>query len=1328
MKDEPLSTSQVSLLFEVSWEVANKVGGIHTVLVGKAPFIYQQRPTTYWLVGPYLPRRSPNWEAIDTLYADWREYFFRAKGVPVHAGYWHIGDAQIPTLLIDFYPALAKRNELFAHWWEKFGVDSLWGDWDYIEPAIFGYVAGEVIQSFQCFYYGEVETIAHFHEWLSGAGILHIVEHSPSITTVFTIHATVAGRAAGGALIPSHEMEYWLRERNIVSKHTLERAAWQKADVTTTVSEIVSREALYYLGRAADIITPNGWHPPKNIPIREAQIWLRHLAEKWGWGESLPFWLLHSGRPELENKGTLTLIRALQQYRNAPIAGRNLAVIFAMPAEVQRPSASSYEPLWVSHILRFPEQDRLLRELQSLNLSAEEPLRIAYFPVYLEGNDGVLNLPYYAVLGAVDATAFPSRYEPWGYTPQESLGMGTPTLSTRQAGFGAWMIEHVKSLSPALWLIDYTQPAPERQILRWLYQQLEMPEDQRLSLRREAIHLAEKTSWSYFMPFYQQAYQIAVAKTQARLWHRLTVFPSTQEKTFIWHRAFFLPTLPEVLRPLHAIAYNLWWSWNPEAQQLFRTINPEAWERYENPVWLLNHTPNQRWEALTQDEDFLKQLKQVYQRFQTYMAQPFSPAKPIVAYLCMEYGIAKCLPFYSGGLGVLAGDYLKEASDQGYPMIGIGLLYRKGYFQQRMSPEGDQLAENPPLRFTDLPLEPVRTEEGRWLRLRLSLGGQPILLKVWRIHVGRVPLYLLDADLQENPPELREITARLYEGDAERRLQQEIVLGFGAQALLEALGQSVDLFHYNEGHPAFHILALWQYFQQKGLPLRAAQEAAKLRVIFTTHTPVPAGHDVFSLDLLRKYLSELIHQLGVSWEKLMEWGKMSDRDEKFSLTAFCLRFAGFTNAVSQLHARVSQSMFSGLYQGYLPREVPIHGITNGVHVSTWQAPEWTRSRRTWETHQILRAALIGYLRRRLLAAPGPVRHLEAVRAFFAGLDEESLLIGFARRFATYKRHGLLFEHESLRKLFAEEPTVRLLVAGKAHPSDEAGKAMLRTVWQRSLEPPFLGKVLFIPDYDMQLARYLVQGVDIWLNLPIYGNEASGTSGMKAALNGVLHLSIPDGWWAEVSPEEAGGWSIPVCHSDDPNIRDAWEATQLSYLLREEVLPLYKTRDARGIPIQWVSRMEKSQAYAAQHFSTSRMLAQYETELYEPAHRRIQKLTDTLFMERLDLIKSIEENWEKIRIEHISLPSFSERAYYSAQPFSVELRVEAPGIPSRALRAEIVFENTEGVVYAFPLHSVQPGYFMGEARILDAGVYHYAVRLYAWDPYLEMRLWEWVKLI
>ncbi|RMF46166.1 MAG: alpha-glucan family phosphorylase, partial [Bacteroidetes bacterium] len=730
------------------------------------------------------------------------------------------------------------------------------------------------------------------------------------------------------------------------------------------------------------------------------------------------------------------------------------------------------------------------------------------------------------------------------------------------------------------------------------------------------------------------------------------------------------------------------------------------------------------WQRLSQDESFLQEMQQVYQRFERYMAQPLREDVPSIAYLCMEYGLSRCLPFYAGGLGVLAGDYLKEASDAAYPLTAIGLLYRRGYFTQRLSPEGEQIAETPPIRFTDLPLQPVREADGRWLRLRIGLGTQPLYLKVWQVQVGRLSLYLLDADLPENPEELRSITHSLYAGQAELRLQQELVLGLGAQALIEALQLPIALYHYNEGHPAFHLVAHLAYWRRAGLALPEALERVRAATLFTTHTPVPAGHDAFSPTLLRPYLQPLLEEIGVAWETFLAWGEMPNEPERFSLTAFCLRFAARTNAVSQLHAQVSRRMFASLYPGYLPAEVPIQGITNGVHLSTWRAPEWQQSRRLWETHQTLKTQLLAYLRRRLSRQPWPVPYLQAVQAFFASTDENTLLLGFARRFAPYKRHWDFIASEDFARLLTEKP-LRLLVAGKAHPQDEAGKAALQNLWQKLLQPPYQGKVLFVPDYDMELARWLVQGVDVWVNFPIYGQEASGTSGMKAALNGVLHLSLPDGWWAEVPAEAAGGWTIPVCTVSDPAIRNAWEATQAAFLLQESVLPTYLNRDPRGLPLEWIARMEKAQQYALTHFTTSRMLSQYLHSLYLPLAQRLSRITDpTLAQKRQHLLTQLATHWPSLTVKEVWAPPFAERAHPASEPFSIGVVVDLGPLPPEALRAELVLEKSPQEVILFPLNAEAPGRYTGHLRVEDPGVYHWAIRLYAWDPYLEERLWPW----
>jgi glucan phosphorylase len=547
--------------------------------------------------------------------------------------------------------------------------------------------------------------------------------------------------------------------------------------------------------------------------------------------------------------------------------------------------------------------------------------------------------------------------------------------------------------------------------------------------------------------------------------------------------------------------------------------------------------------------------------------------------------------------------------------------------------------------------------------------------------------------------------------------------------LIEALALPVEIFHYNEGHPAFHLLAHLHHHIQKGASLPAAQELVRAATLFTTHTPAPAGHDAFPPELLRRYIGGfVVQQLNLRWEEFLRWGEMPDQPDRFSLTAFCLRFAARTNAVSQLHTKVSQRMFAGLYPSYLPAEVPIDGVTNGVHVSTWQAPEWQRSKRSWETHQTLKTHLLNFLKRRLSGHPWPVAYLRSVQAFFASTDENTLLLGFARRFATYKRHLLLLQSEEFSELLSAQP-VRLIIAGKAHPQDEAGKAALREAWRKTLQPPLLGKVLFIPDYDMHIARLLVQGVDVWVNLPVYGQEASGTSGMKACLNGVLHFSLPDGWWAEVPAEEAGGWAIPPCQTAEAAIRDAWEATQAVYLLQESVLPAYQSRDAKGLPTEWIHRMEKAQRYAKEHFSTQRMLREYEENLYSPLSARLHKLKadPARFKERLSLLEQIDEAWSHLTIRRVWMPPFVERSQPAGTPFSVGVEVESTDIPAEALRAEIVFQPARGTPYTFPLPQVAPQTYAGEIVLPDPGVYHYAIRLYAWDPYLEERLWAWAKL-
>ncbi len=1327
-----MGEARKALLYEVSWEVANKVGGIHTVLTGKVAQALSSFEGRYVCIGPYLSHGRQYWTSQDT-HSEWRTYFERKYGFAVHTGIWEVRAEKVPTWLIDFYPLVSRKDEIFRELWEEFGVDSLWSSWDYIEPAIFGYAAGMAIASFLDFYYegDRLEVIAHFHEWLTGAGLLYLKQHKPSVATVFTTHATLVGRAAEGQSI-SEDPKVWASQRGLLAKYTLERAAWQKADAATTVSEVTGAEAAAYLGRTADVITPNGWEVPILSDRAEAKAFLRLLAQEWGLPEGQRvLWLLHSGRPELMNKGTIDLLEAIRRYQAAPLAGMVLGLIVAMPVDVEAPEPSLSHRLWISHRLADPQGSRLLQLLQELASQPGDGVYYAYLPVYLEGSDGVVNVPYYDLLNVMSASAFPSRYEPWGYTPQESIGLGVPTVSSLQAGYGAWMKAHVRPLPEALWLIDHAAGESAQQILGWLYRMMRVEPERWSRLRQEALTLATYTTWQRFGPFYLEAYDIALVKKRAR--HRYHEIPKVSEVSaeWRWGRAFFTPNLPSSLAFLNEIAYNLWWSWQASAQALFRAIDPTAWDAHENPVWLLNHTPEHRWQQLRSDKAFMDLLSQVREAYEAYLAVPLQADKPTILYLCMEYGFMRALPLYAGGLGVLAGDYLKELSDQAYPAWAVGLLYRYGYFEQEITADGRQVEKRRPVRFSDLPLKPLKLADGRWVRLEVPLGEDLVYLKVWQIEVGRLKLYLLDTDLEENSASLRGITHHLYPADREQRLLQELVLGLGAEFLARQVGLSYDLVHYNEGHPVFHFLARVETHQAQGFSLEEAIELARARTLFTTHTPVPAGHDVFPPALLQRYVRRFVEErLDWEWEAFLEKGVMASRSEEFNLTAFGVWSAARVNAVSLLHAKVSQHLLRPLYPTYLAGEVPVVGVTNGVHAPTWQAPLWGKARRLWETHLTLKKQLWAYLQGRLRGSAWSENFLEAVQRFLEEDFMDALVLGFARRVATYKRHRLLLESRRMAQLFEKYP-IRLLIAGKAHPADEAGKAALQALWQRMLEPPFIGRVLFVPNYDLTLARHMVQGVDAWLNLPVYGQEASGTSGMKALFNGIPHISIPDGWWAEVEAADAGGWTIPLSPDQAPERRDPYEVLSLAALLEQEVWPAFSQRDAEGLPHLWIGRMQKARAYAAAHFGTDRMLGAYVNQLYVPLHRRALRLEAddyTGLRQRTQRAQRLQEGFECLKVRSLHLPPFREAAQPAGEPFLVEVHIEPTDIPPEERRAEIVFEKPNGTFFAFPLESLSDTCYQATLMLSDPGVYHWALRFYPYDPFMQERWYDGSLLV
>ncbi len=699
--------------------------------------------------------------------------------------------------------------------------------------------------------------------------------------------------------------------------------------------------------------------------------------------------------------------------------------------------------------------------------------------------------------------------------------------------------------------------------------------------------------------------------------------------------------LPREFEKLYELAYNLWWTWSPPARDLFAAIDSAHWQLYGNPVQVLINVEPQRWHVLLEDEGFIARYRQVigdYERYlhgaeDTWFRQHHgSELQGPVAYFSMEYGLHHSLAVYSGGLGVLSGDHCKSASDLGLPFVAVGLLYRQGYFQQSISAEGLQQHTYPRYDFTRLPLRPVATASGQEVVVQVPLPGRDVAAKVWLAQVGRVPLLLLDTDLDQNHPADRPITNILYVAGREMRLVQELTLGLGGAKVIQALGIEPAVWHLNEGHSVFLQLERLRWRVAAGEQPARALENMRRDTVFTTHTPVPAGNEQFDPPLIHKYLGSLTEQLGLSMDQLLALGRAHDSDRSFNLTALAIRTASFHNGVSRLNARVTSRMWRHLFSDAEPTEQVIQPITNGIHSATWLGLEirqllarhlgedwqdmllgpegWEQvmaipDSEVWEAHLAQKERLGRFTRARLRdhlarhgSSPDELREVDAL------FDPAALTVGFARRFATYKRANLVFSDlHRLRNLLSDQDRpMQILFAGKAHPADQPGQELIQHIFQLSRSESLAGKVFFLENYDMLLGRRLVQGVDIWLNTPRRPLEASGTSGQKAAANGALNLSIPDGWWPE-GYNGTNGWVIGHEEAyDDQDHQDREDAQSLYETLESVALPLYYQRQD-DLPRQWIQRMKDSIATLTWKFSASRMVHDYTVEAYLPAARR-----------------------------------------------------------------------------------------------------------------------------
>lgn len=831
-----------------------------------------------------------------------------------------------------------------------------------------------------------------------------------------------------------------------------------------------------------------------------------------------------------------------------------------------------------------------------------------------------------------------------------------------------------------------------------------------------------------------------------------------------WKEVTIKSRLPEQLKCLDEMAHNMWFGWNHEARSLFRSLDEKLYEEVnQNPVLLLDRLSYDRKEEIVNNAAMMQRVQDVYQQFRTYMDVEPDKSRPSVAYFSMEYGINQVLKIYSGGLGMLAGDYLKEASDSNVDLCAVGFLYRYGYFKQSLSMDGQQVAQYEAQNFNALPIEREVDEHGNPIVVDVPYLDYTVHAYVWRVNVGRIKLYLLDTDNDMNSPYDQSITHALYGGDWENRLKQEIMLGVGGMLTLKKLGIKKQVYHCNEGHAALCNLQRLCDYVESGLTFNQAMELVRASSLYTVHTPVPAGHDYFDEALFGKYMNGYPALLGISWDEFIGMGRENpdDHTERFCMSTFACNTSQEVNGVSKLHGWVSQKMFAPIWQGYYPEESHVGYVTNGVHLPTWTSTEFRRiydkyfdasfmsdqsneeiwhdiyqvpDAEIWETRMALKKKLVAYIREKftenwLKNQGDPSR----VMSLLERINPNALMIGFCRRFATYKRAHLLFtDIERLSKIVNDpERPVLFFFSGKAHPADGAGQGLIKKIYEISQRPEFLGKIIFLEDYDMQLARRLVSGVDIWMNTPTRPLEASGTSGEKAEMNGVVNLSVLDGWWVE-GYRDGAGWALPQKRTyDNQTYQDQLDASTIYSMLENEIIPMFYQHEEQDYSKEWVKTIKNSIATIAPHYTMKRQLDDYFNKFYIKLANRFEQLDANNHQIAKDIAQwkeSLVAHWDAIKVVSKDT-SFLDNGGETGVRYQVKYVIDEQGLDD-AIGLELVTLNSLPDSDGRELHQVFPFKmvkhegnqytFVTELEPDVAGTFKSCVRMYPKNAYLPHR--------
>ncbi len=835
----------------------------------------------------------------------------------------------------------------------------------------------------------------------------------------------------------------------------------------------------------------------------------------------------------------------------------------------------------------------------------------------------------------------------------------------------------------------------------------------------------------------------------------------------IWKEVYSHSSLPKELEPLEEIATNLWWVWNHEGAKLFGKLDKKLWKTTEgNPVQLLQSLSVKRMDEIIKDADLMEEIQTVYAKFKEYMNVKPDATKPSVAYFSMEYGLTNVLKIYSGGLGVLAGDYLKEASDSNIDLVGVGFLYRYGYFTQSLSMDGQQIANYEAQNFGALPMTQVMDSKGEPMVLEVPYPGRNVYAHIWKVSVGRIPLYLMDTDIPENSEWDRSITHQLYGGDWENRMKQEYLLGIGGIMMLKKLGIKKQIYHCNEGHAALiNAQRLVDYIQEDGLSFNEALEVVRASALYTVHTPVPAGHDYFEEGLFGRYMGEFPAKLGISWQDFIDMGRENPgTNEKFSMSVFALHTCQEANGVSWLHGKVSQKMFAPVWKGYFPDELHVSWVTNGVHMPTWAATEWKKfysshfdksfetdqsNKKIWEAIQGVPDEEIWSIRKAL-----KVKLIEYIKAQFKDnwlknqgdpsqvvtmldkINPNALLIGFGRRFATYKRAHLLFtDLDRLAKIVNNEKyPIQFIFTGKAHPADGGGQGLIKHIVEISRRPEFMGKIFFLENYDMRLARRLISGVDVWLNTPTRPLEASGTSGEKAEMNGVLNFSVLDGWWYE-GYKEGAGWALTDKRTyENQQYQDQLDAATIYHILENEIIPLYYAKNSKGFSPEWIQYIKNSMSEIAPDYTMKRMLDDYVERFYNKLATRSAYLKENNFAKAKEIVswkEEVAEHWDSFQVESFTIDKeFGISLPLVGKDYTVNLVIDRKELKGMVgVDMVITRDNTDSTdlelcaVHPFKLMKEEGSklYFELKASAPEAGFHKIGYRVYPVNKDLPHRM-------